>query len=187
MKVERDGDIMTVYVKPQEILDRVTSGLLNVGEMEYLCRTLYLIGRARTRRQSIHTISSQGDYSLGLHRAIRVTGANMCLDIVENADISKKGLSRFRQDLRETGARIENDRVVCMDDGAAACLDTLSEFAATRGLYDRAIAASRSVVPNIDVDWDNECALRIGLLALCAQNNPDMVLCMEYDMSRNLY
>ena len=143
---------------------------------------------AKKRKKSVDTIKEHVGTELGIQRVNRTASANMCLQILENAGISQKGLASVRNLMRKEKAVIENGVVVSAPGHFS--LDVIEDCETCNGILSRAMAAGVKFVYKGQFSelpaynwWLASQVLRIGLLVLVVERNPDYVIEMEYDMS----
>lgn len=192
MQVSQVENILKVQVSPKEILNHLSDGRVYIEDFEYLCGLIYLIALAKKRKKSVNTIKENvGDY-VGIQRVNRTASANLCLQILENAGISQKGLASFRNFMRRENAVIQQGVVVSALDHIS--LDSVDECENCNGIISRAREAGVKFVYNGQVSelpanrwFIASKVLRVGLLALVVERNPDYVIEMEYDMSITNY
>ena len=106
MQVTQVENILKVQVSPNEILAHLSDGRVRIEDFEYLCGLIYLIALAKKRKKSVDTIKEHVGTELGIQRVNRTASANMCLQILENAGISQKGLASVRNLMRKEKAVI---------------------------------------------------------------------------------
>ena len=188
MQVSQVENILKVQVSPKEILAHLSDGRVDIEDFEYLCGLIYLIALAKKRKKSVDTIKEHVGTDLGIQRVNRTASANMCLQILENAGISQKGLASVRNLMRKEKAVIENSVVVSAPGHFS--LDAIDECGTCNGILSRAMAAGVKFVYKGRFSelpasnwWLSSKVLRVGLLALVVERNPDYVIEMEYDMS----
>lgn len=192
MQVSQVENILKVQVSPKEILNHLSDGRVYIEDFEYLCGLIYLIALAKKRKKSVNTIKENvGDY-VGIQRVNRTASANLCLQILENAGISQKGLASFRNFMRRENAVIQQGVVVSALGHIS--LDSVDECEHCNGILSRAMEAGVKFVYNGQVSelpanrwFIASNVLRVGLLALVVERNPDYVIEMEYDMSITNY
>lgn len=192
MQVSQVENILKVQVSPKEILNHLSDGRVYIEDFEYLCGLIYLIALAKKRKKSVNTIKENvGDY-VGIQRVNRTASANLCLQILENAGISQKGLASFRNFMRRENAVIQQGVVVSALGHIS--LDSVDECENCNGIISRAMEAGVKFVYNGQVSelpanrwFIASNVLRVGLLALVVERNPDYVIEMEYDMSITNY
>ena len=188
MQVSQVENILKVQVSPKEILNHLSDGRVHIEDFEYLCGLIYLIALAKKRKKSVDTIKENVANHIGIQRVNRTASANMCLQILENAGISQKGLASVRNLLRQEKAVIENGVVVSAPGHFS--LDVIEDCGTCNGILSRAMEAGTKFVYNGQVSelpanrwFIASKVLRVGLLALVVERNPDYVIEMEYDMS----
>lgn len=192
MHVEQTDNVMTVKIAPKEILQMLESRRLGVLDVELLCPLIYQIGLAKKQKKSYAVIVNQNSNtgSAVLRRIMKDYSANMCLQLIEHAGVSKKGLSAFRSAIRQETNAIIVDGVV-YDAENHVSLDWLEEIYHCSGLVGRAARAGdeflilRGIGETMSSWSQADAALRIGILVLVSQNCPDYVIEMHYDMSKN--
>ena len=192
MQVSQVENILKVQVSPKEILNHLSDGRVDIQDFEYLCGLIYLIALAKKRKKSVDTIKENVENHVGIQRVNRTASANLCLQILENAGISQKGLASVRNLMRKEKAVIENGVVVSAPGHFS--LDAIDECEHCNGIISRAMDAGVKFVYNGQVSelpasnwWLSSKVLRVGLLALVVERNPDYVIEMEYDMSITNY
>jgi hypothetical protein len=192
MQVSQVENILKVQVSPKEILNHLSDGRVHIEDFEYLCGLIYLIALAKKRKKSVDTIRDHIDNDFGIQRVNRTASANMCLQILENAGISQKGIASVRNLMRKEKAVIENGVVVSAPGHFS--LDAIDECGTCNGIISRAMEAGVKFVYNGQVSelpanrwFIASKVLRVGLLALVVERNPDYVIEMEYDMSITNY
>ncbi len=192
MQVSQVENILKVQVSPKEILNHLSDGRVHIEDFEYLCGLIYLIALAKKRKKSVDTIKENVGNHVGIQRVIRTASANLCLQILENAGISQKGLASFRNLLRRENAVIQQGVVVSALGHIS--LDSVDECENCNGIISRAMDAGVKFVYNGQVSelpanrwFIASKVLRVGLLALVVERNPDYVIEMEYDMSITNY
>ena len=192
MQVSQVENILKVQVSPKEILNHLSDGRVDIQDFEYLCGLIYLIALAKKRKKSVDTIKENVENHVGIQRVNRTASANLCLQILENAGISQKGIASVRNLLRKEEAVIENGVVVSASGHFS--LDAIEFCATCNGILSRAMDAGVKVFYNGQVSelpankWlIASKVLRVGLLALVVERNPDYVIEMEYDMSITNY
>lgn len=188
MQVSQVENILKVQVSPKEILNHLSDGRVHIEDFEYLCGLIYLIALAKKRKKSVDTIKENVGNHVGIQRVNRTASANLCLQILENAGISQKGLASFRNLLRRENAVIQQGVVVSALGHIS--LDSVDECENCNGIISRAMDAGVKFVYNGQVSelpanrwFIASKVLRVGLLALVVERNPDYVIEMEYDMS----
>lgn len=188
MHVEQYENVMKIQISPKEILAYLSDARVDIEDFEYLCGLIHLIGLSKKRKKSVNTIKETVENNIGIQRVNRTVAANMCLQILEHAGISQKGLASVRNCMRNEHAVIEKGVVVDAPNHFA--LDTIDEFETCNGIFSRAMAAGTKFVSKgerseLDVNgwWIANKVLRVGLLALVVERNPDYVIEIEYDMS----
>lgn len=112
MQVTQVGNILNVQVSPKEILNYLSDGRVDIQDFEYLCGLIYLIALAKKRKKSVDIIKENVENHFGIQRVNRTASANMCLQILEHAGISQKGIASVRNRLRHEKAVIQNGVVV---------------------------------------------------------------------------
>lgn len=189
MLVEQTDNVMIVKIAPKEILQMLESRRLGVLDVELLCPLIYQLGLAKKQKKSYAVIANQFNNtgSAVLCRVMKDYSVSMCLQLVEHAGISQKGLSAFRSVIRgEAGTTIKKG--VVSGTQRHVSLDWLDEIYNCSGLVGRATRAGDEFLRGIGEDmssWSQaEAALRIGILVLVSQNSPDYVIEMHYDMSK---
>lgn len=192
MQVSQVENILKVQVSPKEILNHLSDGRVDIQDFEYLCGLIYLIALAKKRKKSVDTIKENVENHVGIQRVNRTASANLCLQILENAGISQKGIASVRNLLRHEKAVIENGVVVSAPGHFS--LDVIEDCETCNGIISRAMDAGVKFVYNGQVSelpahsWFTASkVLRVGLLALVVERNPDYVIEMEYDMSITNY
>lgn len=190
MQVSQVENILKVQVSPKEILNHLSDGRVHIEDFEYLCGLIYLIALAKKRKKSVDTIKENVGNHVGIQRVNRTASANLCLQILENAGISQKGLASFRNFMRRENAVIQQGVVVSALGHIS--LDSIDECEHCNGILSRAMEAGVKFVYNGQVSPANRWfiaskVLRVGLLALVVERNPDYVIEMEYDMSITNY
>ncbi len=192
MQVSQVENILKVQVSPKEILNHLSDGRVHIEDFEYLCGLIYLIALAKKRKKSVDTIKENVGNHVGIQRVIRTASANLCLQILENAGISQKGLASFRNFMRRENAVIQQGVVVSALGHIS--LDSVDECENCNGIISRAMDAGVKFVYNGQVSelpanrwFIASNVLRVGLLALVVERNPDYVIEMEYDMSITNY
>lgn len=192
MQVSQVENILKVQVSPKEILNHLSDGRVHIEDFEYLCGLIYLIALAKKRKKSVDTIKENVGNHVGIQRVNRTASANLCLQILENAGISQKGLASFRNLLRRENAVIQQGVVVSALGHIS--LDSVDECENCNGIISRAMDAGVKFVYNGQVSelpanrwFIASKVLRVGLLALVVERNPDYVIEMEYDMSITNY
>lgn len=192
MQVSQVENILKVQVSPKEILNHLSDGRVKINDFEYLCGLIYLIAMAKKRKKSVDTIKENVANHIGIQRVNRTASANLCLQILENAGISQKGLASVRNLLRQEKAVIENGVVVSAPGHFS--LDVIEDCGTCNGILSRAMEAGTKFVYNGQVSelpanrwFIASKVLRVGLLALVVERNPDYVIEMEYDMSITNY
>lgn len=147
---------------------------------------------AKKRKKSVDTIKENVGNHVGIQRVNRTASANLCLQILENAGISQKGLASFRNFMRRENAVIQQGVVVSALGHIS--LDSIDECEHCNGILSRAMEAGVKFVYNGQVSelpanrwFIASKVLRVGLLALVVERNPDYVIEMEYDMSITNY
>lgn len=192
MQVSQVENILKVQVSPKEILNHLSDGRVDIQDFEYLCGLIYLIGLAKKRKKSVDTIKENVENHVGIQRVNRTASANLCLQILENAGISQKGLASFRNFMRHENAVIQQG-VVVLALGHIS-LDSIDECEHCNGILSRAMEAGVKFVYKGQFSelpannwWLASKVLRVGLLALVVERNPDYVIEMEYDMSITNY
>ena len=112
--------------------------------------------------------------------------------ILENAGISQKGLASFRNLVRREDVVIQQGVVVSAIGHVS--LDYVDECENCNGIISRAMEAGVKFVYKGQFSelpannwWLASKVLRVGLLALVVERNPDYVIEMEYDMSISNY
>jgi len=192
MQVSQVENILKVQVSPKEILAHLSDGRVHIEDFEYLCGLIYLIALAKKRKKSVDTIKENVGTDFGIQRVNRTASANLCLQILENAGISQKGLASVRNLMRKEKAVIENGVVVSAPGHFS--LDAIDECETCNGILSRAMAAGVKFVYKGRFSelpasnwWLSSKVLRVGLLALVVERNPDFVIEMEYDMSITNY
>ncbi len=188
MQVSQVENILKVQVSPKEILNHLSDGRVKINDFEYLCGLIYLIAFAKKRKKSVDTIKENVANHIGIQRVNRTASANLCLQILENAGISQKGLASVRNLLRQEKAVIENGVVVSAPGHFS--LDVIEDCGTCNGILSRAMEAGTKFILNGEYTelsasqwWIASKVLRVGLLALVVERNPDYVIEMEYDMS----
>lgn len=188
MQVSQVENILKVQISPKEILAHLSDGRVYIEDFEYLCGLIYLIALAKKRKKSVATIKENPENHYGIQRVNRTASANMCLQILENAGISQKGLASVRNLMRAEKAVIQQGVVVSAPGHFS--LDSIDECETCNGILSRAMEAGTKFVYNGQVSelpasswWMASKTLRIGMLALVVERNPDYVIEMEYDMS----
>lgn len=190
MHVEQTDNVMIVKIAPKEILQMLESRRLGVLDVELLCPLIYQLGLAKKQKKSYAVIVNQFNNtgSAVLRRIMKDYSANMCLQLLEHAGVSKKGLSAFRSAIRQEAGAIIVDGVV-YDAEDHVSLDWLEEIYHCSGLVGRATRAGDEFLRGIGEtmsSWSQaDATLRIGILVLVSQNCPDYVIEMHYDMSKN--
>ena len=106
MHVEQNENILKIQISPKEILAYLSDGRVDIQDFEYLCGLIYLIGLAKKRKKSVDTIKENVENHVGIQRVNRTASANLCLQILENAGISQKGIASVRNLLRHEKAVI---------------------------------------------------------------------------------
>lgn len=192
MQVTQVENILTVHVSPKEILNHLSDGRVHIEDFEYLCGLIYLIALAKKRKKSVDTIKENVGNHVGIQRVNRTASANLCLQILENAGISQKGLASFRNFMRGEDVVIQQGVVVSALGHIS--LDSVDECENCNGIISRAMDAGVKFVYNGQVSelpanrwFIASKVLRVGLLALVVERNPDYVIEMEYDMSITNY
>lgn len=192
MQVSRVENILKVQVSPKEILNHLSDGRVHIEDFEYLCGLIYLIALAKKRKKSVDTIKENVGNHVGIQRVNRTASANLCLQILENAGISQKGLASFRNFMRGEDVVIQQGVVVSALGHIS--LDSVDECENCNGIISRAMDAGVKFVYNGQFSelpannwWLASKVLRVGLLALVVERNPDYVIEMEYDMSITNY
>lgn len=192
MQVSQVENILKVQISPKEILAHLSDGRVKINDFEYLCGLIYLIALAKKRKKSVDTIKENVANHIGIQRVNRTASANLCLQILENAGISQKGLASVRNLLRQEKAVIENGVVVSAPGHFS--LDVIEDCGTCNGILSRAMEAGTKFVYNGQVSelpanrwFIASKVLRVGLLALVVERNPDYVIEMEYDMSITNY
>jgi len=192
MQVSQVENILKVQVSPKEILNHLSDGRVDIQDFEYLCGLIYLIALAKKRKKSVDTIKENVGTDFGIQRVNRTASANLCLQILENAGISQKGLASVRNLLRHEKAVIENGVVVSAPGHFS--LDVIEDCETCNGILSRAMDAGVKFVYKGRFSelpasnwWISSKVLRVGLLALVVERNPDFVIEMEYDMSITNY
>lgn len=192
MQVSRVENILKVQVSPKEILNHLSDGRVHIEDFEYLCGLIYLIALAKKRKKSVDTIKENVGNHVGIQRVNRTASANLCLQILENAGISQKGLASFRNFMRVEDVVIQQGVVVSALGHIS--LDSVDECENCNGIISRAMDAGVKFVYNGQVSelpanrwFIASKVLRVGLLALVVERNPDYVIEMEYDMSITNY
>lgn len=192
MQVSQVENILKVQVSPKEILNHLSDGRVHIEDFEYLCGLIYLIALAKKRKKSVDTIKENVGNHVGIQRVNRTASANLCLQILENAGISQKGLASFRNFMRRENAVIQQGVVVSALGHIS--LDSIDECEHCNGILSRAMEAGVKFVYNGQVSelpanrwFIASKVLRVGLLALVVERNPDYVIEMEYDMSITNY
>lgn len=192
MQVSQVENILKVQVSPKEILNHLSDGRVHIEDFEYLCGLIYLIALAKKRKKSVDTIKENVGNHVGIQRVNRTASANLCLQILENAGISQKGLASFRNFMRRENAVIQQGVVVSALGHIS--LDSVDECENCNGIISRAMEAGVKFVYNGQVSelpanrwFIASKVLRVGLLALVVERNPDYVIEMEYDMSITNY
>lgn len=192
MQVSQVENILKVQVSPKEILNHISDGRVHIEDFEYLCGLIYLIALAKKRKKSVDTIKENVGNHIGIQRVNRTASANLCLQILENAGISQKGLASFRNFMRRENAVIQQGVVVSALGHIS--LDSIDECEHCNGILSRAMEAGVKFVYNGQVSelpanrwFIASNVLRVGLLALVVERNPDYVIEMEYDMSITNY
>lgn len=188
MQVSQVENILKVQVSPKEILNHLSDGRVHIEDFEYLCGLIHIIALAKKRKKSVDTIKENVENHFGIQRVNRTASANLCLQILENAGISQKGIASVRNLLRHEKAVIENGVVVSAPGHFS--LDVIEDCETCNGILSRAMAAGVKVFYNGQVSelpankwFIASKILRVGLLALVVERNPDYVIEMEYDMS----
>lgn len=188
MQVSQVENILKVQVSPKEILAHLSDGRVYIEDFEYLCGLIYLIALAKKRKKSVDTIKENVANHIGIQRVNRTASANLCLQILENAGISQKGLASFRNFMRGDDVVIQQGVVVSALGHVS--LDSIDECEHCNGIISRAMEAGAKFISNGEYTelsasqwWIASKVLRIGLLALVVERNPDYVIEMEYDMS----
>lgn len=192
MHVEQNENILSIKISPKEILAYLSDARVDIEDFEYLCGLIYLIALAKKRKKSVDTIKENVGNHVGIQRVNRTASANLCLQILEHAGISQKGLASVRNLMRTDEAVIEKGVVVSAVGHFA--LDSIDECETCKGIFDRAIEAGAKFISNGEYTelsashwWIASKVLRIGLLALVVERNPDYVIEMEYDMNITSY
>lgn len=192
MQVSQVENILKVQVSPKEILNHLSDGRVEIHDFEYLCGLIYLIALAKKRKKSVDTIKENVANHIGIQRVNRTASANLCLQILENAGISQKGLASFRNFMRGDDVVIQQGVVVSALGHVS--LDSIDECEHCNGIISRAMEAGVKFVYNGQVSelpanrwFIASKVLRVGLLALVVERNPDYVIEMEYDMSITNY
>lgn len=192
MQVSQVENILKVQVSPKEILNHLSDGRVHIEDFEYLCGLIYLIALAKKRKKSVDTIKENVENYVGIQRVNRTASANLCLQILENAGISQKGLASFRNLMRREDVVIQQGVVVSAIGHIS--LDSVDECENCNGIISRAMEAGVKFVYNGQVSelpanrwFIASKVLRVGLLALVVERNPDYVIEMEYDMSITNY
>lgn len=192
MQVSQVENILKVQVSPKEILNHLSDGRVDIQDFEYLCGLIYLIALAKKRKKSVDTIKENVGTDLGIQRVNRTASANLCLQILENAGISQKGIASVRNLLRHEKAVIENGVVVSAPGHFS--LDVIEDCETCNGILSRAMDAGVKFVYKGQFSelpannwWLASKVLRVGMLALVVERNPDYVIEMEYDMSITNY
>ena len=192
MQVSQVENILKVQVSPKEILNHLSDGRVHIHDFEYLCGLIYLIALAKKRKKSVDTIKENVGNHVGIQRVNRTASANLCLQILENAGISQKGLASFRNFMQRENAVIQQGVVVSALGHIS--LDSIDECEHCNGILSRAMEAGVKFVYNGQVSelpanrwFIASKVLRVGLLALVVERNPDYVIEMEYDMSITNY
>lgn len=192
MQVSQVENILKVQVSPKEILNHLSDGRVHIEDFEYLCGLIYLIALAKKRKKSVDTIKENVGNHVGIQRVNRTASANLCLQILENAGISQKGLASFRNFMRGDDVVIQQGVVVSAIGHVS--LDSIDECENCNGIISRAMEAGVKFVYNGQVSelpanrwFIASKVLRVGLLALVVERNPDYVIEMEYDMSITNY
>ena len=192
MQVSQVENILKVQVSPKEILNHLSDGRVDIQDFEYLCGLIYLIALAKKRKKSVDTIKENVENHVGIQRVNRTASANLCLQILENAGISQKGLASFRNFMRREDVVIQQGVVVSAIGHVS--LDSVDECENCNGIISRAMEAGVKFVYKGQFSelpannwWLASKVLRVGLLALVVERNPDYVIEMEYDMSITNY
>ncbi len=192
MHVEQNENILSIKISPKEILAYLSDARVDIEDFEYLCGLIYLIALSKKRKKSVYTIKENVENHYGIQRVNRTVAANMCLQILEHAGISQKGLASVRNLMRTDKAVIENGVVVSAVGHFA--LDSIDECETCNGIFGRAMEAGAKFISNGEYTelpashwWIASKVLRVGLLALVVERNPDYVIEMEYDMSITSY
>ncbi len=192
MQVSQVENILKVQVSPKEILNHLSDGRVHIEDFEYLCGLIYFIALAKKRKKSVDTIKENVGNHVSIQRVNRTASANLCLQILENAGISQKGLASFRNFMRRENAVIQQGVVVSALGHIS--LDSVDECEHCKGIFGRAMEAGAKFISNGEYTelsasqwWIASKVLRIGLLALVVERNPDYVIEMEYDMSITNY
>lgn len=187
MQVSQVENILKVQISPKEILAHLSDGRVEINDFEYLCGLIHLIALAKKRKKSVATIKENPENHYGIQRVNRTASANMCLQILENAGISQKGLASVRNLMRAEKAVIQQGVVVSAPGHFS--LDSIDECDTCNGILSRAMEAGTKFVYHGQVSelpasswWMASKTLRIGMLALVVERNPDYVIEMEYDM-----
>lgn len=192
MQVSQVENILKVQVSPKEILNHLSDGRVDIQDFEYLCGLIYFIALAKKRKKSVDTIKENVENHVGIQRVNRTASANLCLQILENAGISQKGLASFRNFMRGEDVVIQQGVVVSALGHIS--LDSVDECENCNGIISRAMDAGVKFVykgrfSELPANnwWLASKVLRVGLLALVVERNPDYVIEMEYDMSITNY
>lgn len=188
MYVEQQENIMKVQISPKEILTYLSDERVDIEDFEYLCGLIYLIALSKKRKKSVNTIKENVENHIGIQRVNRTVAANMCLQILEHAGISQKGIASVRNLMRNEKAVIEKGVVVYAPNHFA--LDTIDECKTCNGIFSRAMEAGVKFVTKgerseltVNEWWLASKVFRVGMLALIVERNPDYVIEMEYDMN----
>lgn len=191
MHVEQNENILKVQISPKEILTYLSDERVDIEDFEYLCGLIHLIALSKKRKKSVDTIKESVGNHFGIQRVNRTVAANMCLQILEHAGISQKGLASVRNLMRNEHAVIEKGVVVHAPNHFA--LDTIDEFETCNGILSRAMEAGTKFVTkgertdlSVNEWWIANKVLRVGLLALIVERNPDYVIEIEYDMNMEI-
>lgn len=189
MQVEMVDRKMTVTVTPKFLLDQFKSGRFGIYEVQYLCEMMFQLGLGRIRKKkasNIDTLFFGDDVDL-------VQSVNMCLDLLKTAGLSLKGLSRFRQYARtNSGIEFNGERAVGtkFTYRRHMCLEMIEDFESTKPLFDRAVAHGKAFCrqhfkdPNYyERSIYEYTVMRIGLLVLAAEANPEFTMTARYDIT----
>ena len=186
MHVEQTDGILTVKIAPKEILQMLESRRIRIQDVELLCSLIYQIGVAKRQKKSFAAITSRYQRMLAFDRLVKADSINMCLQLVEHAGISKKGLGAVHITIRRFSGAIIKNGIASDVKNDIIWLTWLPFIRHCSGLVDRANRVGREFIKRIGAEANTwaatESVLRIGLLILAGNNDPEFMLELKFQM-----
>jgi hypothetical protein len=178
MKIEHNAGDTDVEIHIDELLELYKSRV--GGNYDYLCVMVRVEAERIRRKQSYETTFRRLYDNSTLFCADQRTSANMCLEMLEIAGLSKKGQAKFRQHCRDIHEyEFEGNRVVDAQFSHLS-IDEIEDVAAAED-WDKPVT-----VPFVDrMQKQGQKDLRLGILLEVQKKRPDFVAHFSFNVNNN--